>query len=365
MTRTHYFSPGPAALPDAVRTRVASELLDSFGFGVSVMEISHRSKQYAAINDKAHEIARRVLDVPDTHVLFYTPFGAQQHFCLLLPHLSKPGESVAYTDTGVWAHIATTEAQGSGRNVHVVYNGGPEYVSLGTTEAWTIAQDTKFLHVTVNNTVYGTEYPRIPQGLGVDLVLDMTSSIASRNDIPWKETALIYASAQKNFGIAGCSLVIVRKDVLERMRETTKANKLGNALSYPAFFDAKSILNTPPCFSIYVAACYFEWIEAQGGVKEMESRALAKAGLVYGEVDKGFYVGRANSECRSRHNFVFRLPTAELDDAFVAAAAKQGHMEIKGYRTTGGIRASMYNGVEVASAEAFAAFMDEFRRKNG
>lgn len=363
---THYFSPGPAALPAPVRERVARELLDTFGMGVSILEISHRSKQYDEVNARAHAAARRVLRVPDTHEILYTPFGAQQHFCLLLQHLSVPGETVAYTDTGVWAHIACTEANNSGRKVTMAYDGRPDYVDLSDPRGWDIPKEAKYLHLTVNNTVYGTEYPTLPAGLGVDLVLDMTSSLAARDDIPWADTAVVYASAQKNFGIAGCSLVIVRKDALERMRSTTKANALGNALSYPAFFDAKSILNTPPCFPIYVAACYFEWMESEGGVAEMERRALAKAELVYDAVDEGgFYKGRAGKAWRSRHNFVFSLPTAELDARFIAEGQARGLLEIKGYRTTGGIRCSMYNGVSMESARAFAAFLADFRRAHG
>lgn len=365
MTTSHYFSPGPAALPVPVREHLARELLDTFGMGVSILEISHRSKQYEEVNARAHAAARRLLAVPDSHELLYTPFGAQQHFCLLLPQLTRPGDTVAYTDTGVWAHIAVAEAQASGRNVAVVFDGQPDYRSLGTPSEWSIPREAKFLHLTVNNTVYGTEYARIPSGLGVDLVLDMTSSLAARADIPWPETALIYASAQKNFGIAGCSLVIVRKDVLEASRRIAKENRLGNALTYAAFFDAKSILNTPPCFPIHVAGRYFEWMEAEGGLAEMERRALAKAALVYGEVDRGFYVGRPEKAHRSRHNFVFSLPTPELDALFVAEAAKEGLLEIKGYRTTGGIRCSMYNGVSMESARAFARFMDAFRAKHG
>lgn len=365
MKNIHYFSPGPAVLPVPVREQLARDLLDTFGMGVSILEISHRSKQYEEVNARAHSAARRMLQVPDSHEVLFTPFGAQQHFCLLLQQLSVPGDTVAYTDTGVWAHIAVKEAQASGRRVELVFDGQPGYTSLGSPSEWKIPRESKFLHLTVNNTVYGTEYARIPSGLGVDLVLDMTSSLAARNDIPWAETALIYASAQKNFGIAGCSLVVVRKDVLDASRQYVKTNRLGNALSYAAFFDAKSILNTPPCFSIHVAGRYFEWMESEGGVAEMERRALQKAALVYDQVDRGFYVGRPEKPYRSRHNFVFALPTPELDALFIAEAAKEGIVEIKGYRTTGGIRCSMYNGVSLESAKVFASFMDSFRRKHG
>ena len=362
---THYFSPGPAALPRQVRDRIASELLDTFGFGVSILEISHRSKQYDEVHTRALASTRRLLRVPDTHEILFTPFGAQQHFCLLLQQLTLPGDVVAYTDTGVWAHIAVAEALASGRTVDVVYDGQPDYTSLGSPAEWKINPAAKFLHLTVNNTVYGTEYARIPTGLGVDLVLDMTSSLAARSDVPWPETALVYASAQKNFGIAGCSVVIIRRDVLETSRAIAKTNRLGNALTYAAYADAKSILNTPPCFPIFVAGRYLEWMEAEGGLDVMEKRALDKARLVYTQVDSGFYAGRPRKQDRSRHNFVFALPTPELDAAFISEAGKEGLLEIKGYRTTGGIRCSIYNGVSLESAHAFAHFMDSFRKRRG
>ena len=365
--QAHYFSPGPSALPNEVKNRVHNEMLNPFGIGVSILEVSHRSAQYEEVNNWAHETARRVLQVPESHELFFTPFGAQQHFCLLIQHLSLPGDTVAYGDTGHWAHAAVVEAQRSGRTVLLPFDGSPAYTGLGSCDQYKLPSEAqvKYLHLTVNNTVYGTEYKKIPNHLGTDLLLDMTSSLAARTDIPWSQCAVVYASAQKNFGIAGCSVVVVRKDVLANMRETVKKNKLGNALSYPSFFDAKSALNTPPCFAIWVSACYLEWIGSVGGVQEMEKRALAKASLVYDNIDGHFYKGRCLPEFRSRHNFVFSLQTAELDEKFQADAAKEGILEIRGYKSTGGLRCSMYNGVSMNSAKVFAEFMQNFRNKNG
>ena len=357
----HYFSPGPATLPAPVVKRVLAETADTFGIGVSILEISHRSAQYSELSERALSQCRKVLQIPPTHEVLITPFGAQQHFCLLPQNFSLPGDTIAYADTGVWAHIAVGEAERSGREVVVGYDGKPDYTSLGDPQKYALGKNTRYLHLTVNNTVYGTEYPQIPRGLGVDLILDMTSSLAARNDIPWDETACIYASAQKNFGIAGCSLLIVRKDILDQSRKFTTANKLGNALSYHAFFDAKSALNTPPCFAIFVLGLYMDWIESEGGVAEMERRALAKAKLVYDEVDGSFYLGRAQKEHRSRHNFVFKLQNPEADADFVKTAAKKGLLEVKGYRTTGGIRCSMYNGVSLESATAFRDFMRDYK----
>lgn len=362
---THYFSPGPATLPAAVRELVRHELLDTFGIGVSVMEISHRSKQYEALNDETLRLARDVFEVPSSHKLLFTPFGAQQHFSLLLNHLSLPGDIVAYTETGVWAHLATADAKAAQRNVAVVYDGGPTLNSLGQPMQWNIPETSKYLHITVNNTVEGTEYADLNFPGKVPLVLDMTSAIAARRDIPWDRTALIYASAQKNFGIAGCSVVIIRDDLFETARETAKKNNLGNALNYCSIFDAKSILNTPPVFPIYVANRYLHWMKSVGGVETMEKWARERSRLVYGEIDGHFYKAHAVESNRSRHNFVFKLPNPELDALFIAEAQKEGILEVKGYRTLGGIRASMYNGISLESAQFFAQFMRHFKVKNG
>lgn len=362
---THYFSPGPATLPAAVRELVKHELLDTFGIGVSVMEISHRSKQYEALNEETLRLAREVFEVPATHKLLFTPFGAQQHFSLVLNHLSVPGNTVAYTETGVWAHLATVDAQAAQRNVAVVYDGAPTLKSLGEPSEWHIPHEAKYLHLTVNNTVEGTEYESLQFPGKVPLVLDMTSALASRRDIPWDRTALIYASAQKNFGIAGCSVVIIHNDIFEQARATAKINNLGNALNYCSIYDAKSVLNTPPVFPIYVSNRYLHWMKSVGGIETMEKWALERARLVYSEIDGGFYQGHAVEKNRSRHNFVFKLPTAELDSLFVAEAQKEGILEVKGYRTLGGIRASMYNGISIESAQFFAQFMRHFKAKHG
>ncbi len=362
----HYFSPGPASLPEAVRMQIKDELLDTFGIGVSVMEISHRSKQYEQLNEETQDLARKVFQVPNSHSVLFSPCGAQQHFSLIPQHLSAPGEEIAYTDTGVWAHLACEEAYAMPRKINLVFDGRTnDYVSLGNPDEWSIPKNSKYIHITVNNTVYGTEYSKIPTFGNIPLVLDMTSSLSGRTDIPWKSTAIVYASAQKNFGIAGVSVIIMRNDLLEKSREITKLNHLGKALSYHAIFDAKSALNTPPVFSIFAMNRTLKWIDQSGGTPTMEKWSLEKAKMVYSEIDSGLYIGRTNKEYRSRHNFVFKLPNKAQDNHFIEEATKQNILEIKGYRSVGGIRASMYNGVSVESASVFADFMKEYRKKYG
>lgn len=358
----HYLSPGPSRLPDPVRSRIHRELLDTFGIGVSILEISHRSEQYTALSEATLDIMTRVLGVPSTHALLLTPFGAQQHFSLLIHHLSEPGDTISYAETGVWSSLAVRDARASGREVDLVYSGAPDFRSLGDPERYELAPRSKFLHLTVNNTVYGTEYPVIPRHLEVPLVLDMTSSLAARTDIPWPQVGLIYASAQKNFGVAGVSVVIVRRDLLDASSRCTRRAPLGDALCYSSIYAKRSALNTPPVFPIFAAHRMFEWMEEQGGVAEMERLSLAKSRVVYDEIDGSFYRGLAQVSQRSRHNITFTLPSEELTALFVREAAQVGILEIKGYRGVGGIRASLYNGVALESAKVLAGFMREFRK---
>ena len=362
---THYFSPGPASLPPEVKNRIHKELLDTFRIGVSVLEISHRSPQYGALNDDTLALCREVFQVPKTHSILLSVCGAQQHFSLIPLHLSLPGETIAYAKTGNWAQFACDEAIKYNRDFQLVYDGSPTYQSLGDFKKWKIPKKAKYLHLTINNTVYGTEYAHIPTYGNTPLVLDMTSSLAARTDIPWDQTGLIYASAQKNFGIAGVSVVIMRNDVLEESRSISKQNKVGKAFCYPKVFDTNSILNTPPVFAVYCLNRTLKWIKKIGGVKEMEKRAIEKARLVYSVMDKysDFYLPYVDVKDRSRHNFVFKMETQKREKHFIHEALKENIREIKGYHTTGGIRASMYNGVSVRSAKVFAQFMEYYKSK--
>lgn len=357
----YYFSPGPAALPKPVKERIHRELLDTFGIGVSILEISHRSRFYEDLNEHTLALIRSVFQVPQTHEVLMSVCGAQQHFSLLIQHLSKIGDPVAYTDTGIWAHLACQEALQSGRRVHTVYDGGPAYTHLGDPAQWVVPAGCKFIHLTVNNTVYGTEYSKIPTFGEVPLVLDMTSSLGARQDIPWAQTGLVYASAQKNFGIAGVSVVIIRKDLLEQSKSITSDDHVGRALTYGAIASARSVLNTPPVFAIFAMNRMLQWIEEQGGVAQMELLAKEKAKLIYQHFDGDFYKGRAHAADRSRHNFVFHLPTPEQDEHFIATALQNHLQEIRGYKVVGGLRVSMYNGVSLEAANAMSRFMLDYK----
>jgi phosphoserine aminotransferase len=340
-------------------------MLDTFGIGVSILEISHRSQAYVDLSEQTLSLMEKVLGVPSSHALVLTPFGAQQHFSLLIHHLSAPKDVISYAETGVWSALAVRDARASGRTVDLVYSGKPGFQHLGNPKDYLLSSESRYLHLTINNTVYGTEYPTIPDFFEAPLVLDMTSSLAARTDLPWPKIGLIYASSQKNFGIAGLSVVIVRKDLLEAASQFTAHAPLGDALCYHCIHSKRSALNTPPVFPIFVANRMFQWMEEQGGVQAMERIAHAKSKLIYQEIDGVFYRGLAAVEHRSRHNITFDLPSEALCEAFIAAAAKQGILEIRGYRGVGGIRASLYNGVSMDSASALANVMREFRQKFG
>lgn len=358
----HYLSPGPSQLPRDVKKQIHDELIDTFGIGVSVMEVSHRSSEFTALSEETLALINRVLGVPDTHALLLTPMGAQHHFSLLISHLSAPGETISYVRSGVWSNLAIADAKHSGRNLELIFDGeDSNFSTLGDPENYQVAKGSKYLHLTVNNTVYGTQYQKIPTHLEVPLLLDMTSSLSARTDIPWPQTGVVYASAQKNFGISGLSVVIIRKDLLEESKAYCRRNHLGAALSYSSVFEKRSVLNTPPVFPIYVTNRYFKWIEAQGGVAEMEARARANAREIYQEIDGEFYKGNAQPEFRSQHNFVFHLKNEELVEALIAEAAQRNILEVKGYRSVGGIRASLYNGVDRSAAKEFADLLREFR----
>lgn len=361
----HYLAPGPSRLPPDLLREIRDEMIDTFGIGVSVLEIAARSVQYESLSEETILLARRVLGVPHTHEILLSPQGAQQHFSLLVHHLSRSADVVAYADTCLWASLALSEARDLRPATAVVFSGAPSYSSLGDGSAWTVPTEAKYLHLTVNNTAYGTEIKEWPASGDVPLVLDMTSSIAARTDVPWDRVDMIYASAQKNLGVAGASVVIMRAEKMNEARRRAAENGVGRALNYVEIFGQKSIFNTPPVFAIFVLNRMLRWIEREGGVPEMERRALDRSRRVYEALDAGLYRPRADRDCRSRHNFVFDLRNESDTDRFLLESTKAGLLEIKGHRRVGGIRCSLYNGHGDDSAKALVDFLNEYRRTYG
>jgi len=358
--RIHNFNAGPAALPLSVLEEVKSELLDFHGSGMSILEISHRSKPFEEVLDDASSRIKRLLKLDDRFHVLFLQGGASMQFCMVPMNLEVTGKPLAYTDTGAWSTKAIKEAKIQEKDVRVVassedreYTYIPKEVKLDF--------DASYLHITSNNTIRGTQWHRFPDAGSVPLVSDMSSDIFSRAFDP-APFGLIYAGAQKNAGPAGVTLVIIRNDVLARVPD-----HLPTMLKYRTFADKKSMFNTPPCFSIYVVQLVAKWLEETiGGIEKMEEINRRKAGLVYDCLDgQDFYRGTASSDSRSYMNITFRLPTPELEQKFIAEALAAGLGGLKGHRSVGGCRASLYNATTIGAVEALVDFMKEFARRNG
>ena len=355
--RAHNFSAGPSALPLDVLLDVRDELPVYGDLGASLLEVSHRSAAYAAVDASAKATLRRLLAVPDGwHVLFLGG-GATLQFHQVPLNFLPPGGSADYVNTGVWSTKAIKEARRIGR-VNVAASSedrGFSYVPDPAT--WRTDPAAAYLHFTSNNTIYGTEFPATPR-VAAPLVCDASSDFLSR-PLDLGAYGLVYAGAQKNLGPAGVTVVLVEDGFLARR----------NA-DLPALLDygnhTGDLFNTPPVFAVVVVEKVLRWIERQGGVAAMDAAADRKARALYARIDRtDFYRGTAEPASRSRMNVLFRLPSEALEATFVAEAAGAGLIGLKGHRTTGGLRASLYNAVSEASAAALVAFMDDFERRHG
>jgi phosphoserine aminotransferase len=358
--RVYNFNPGPAALPLEVLQQAQSEMLDFKGTGMSVMEISHRSKEFEAVIQTAEADLRDLLGIPTTYKVLFLQGGASLQFAMLPMNLRPAGASADYIVTGTWSKTAIKEAQklGTARAAANTEASGfkelPSKLDLDPKAA--------YLHFTSNETIHGIEYFNEPTPpAGVPLVCDASSDFISR-PIDISKYALIYAGAQKNAGPAGVVVVIARDDMLER----TPAN-LPVMLDYKALAASGSLHNTPPCFAIYIVGLVFQWAKKLGGLKEVEKINRRKADVIYKAIDDsgGFYRGHAKPEARSIMNIPFRLPSEELEETFAKEANKNDLIGLKGHRSVGGMRASIYNAMTVQGAEELAKFMKEFQKKNG
>ncbi len=358
--RVYNFNPGPAALPLPVLEEIQAQLIDFQGSGMSILESSHRGKVFEAVLDDAVVRIKRLLKLDDRFHVLFLQGGASMQFCMVPMNLSLPGKPVDYTDTGTWASKAVKEAQLLEKDVRVVASSADRAYTYIPEEV-PVDADAAYLHITSNNTIRGTQWRRFPDAGGVPIVCDMSSDIFSRAFDP-APFGLIYAGAQKNAGPAGVTLVIVRDDMLARTPE-----KLPSMLKYTTYSGKKSMYNTPPCFAIYVVQLVAKWIEETvGGIEKMETANRRKGELLYGYLDsQDFYKGTAVPNSRSLMNVTFRLPTPELEQEFIAQALSEGLAGLKGHRSVGGCRASIYNAVPYAAVEALVGFMKEFRNKKG
>lgn len=360
MARVFNFSAGPAILPEAVLREAQADLVDYKGSGMSIMEMSHRGKEYEAVHNEAIANLKRLMGLGDDHSILFQTGGASAQFALVPMNLLGPGQTADYINAGSWGAKAVKEAKNVG-TVNVAADTSKEKPSrMPKASELKLTPGAAYLHLTTNETIEGTQLKTIPQ-VDAPIVADMSSDILSR-PLDFAKFGLIYAGAQKNIGPAGVTLVAIRKDLVER-----GSDKIPSIFRYKTHVADNSLHNTPPCFAIYIVALITRWIDAQGGLAALAKINAGKAALLYAAIDGsgGYYRGTAAKEDRSDMNVTYRLPSEALEEKFVKEASAHGLKGLKGHRSVGGIRASIYNAFPRAGVEALVAFMHEFQAKNG
>ena len=361
MTRAFNFSAGPATLPEAVLRQAQEEMLDWHGAGASIVEMSHRGPEFMQVAAEAEADLRRLLDIPEDYAVLFLPGGATTQQALIPLNIARAGQRADYVLSGHWGKTAVKQASPY-VDVHVAASseaGG--FRDVPPASQWQLSPEAAYVHVTANETIHGVEFRDLPDTGSVPLVADFSSSIASE-PLDVRRYGVIYAGAQKNLGPVGIAVVIVRRELLERAGQPR-----ADIFDYRSHAARDSMLNTPPTWNWYLAGLMFKWMLAEGGVAEFARRNAAKAACVYAAIDAsgGFYRNEVAVAARSRMNIPFFLPSAELDARFVAEAKAAGLLALKGHKAVGGIRASLYNAMPLAGAEALVAFMAEFQRRNG
>jgi phosphoserine aminotransferase len=359
-TRIHNFSAGPAVLPLEVLEQVQQDLLSLPGVGMSVLEISHRSKPFDDIIEGCEADIRKLASIPsDYHVLFLQG-GASLQFSMVPMNLLPPGGSADYIVTGVWSERAVKEAKRVGAVKIAGSTEADKFTRVPKQQELTLDPQAAYVHMTTNNTIFGTQWHETPDTGSVPLVADTSSDMFSR-PIAIRKFGLIYAGAQKNLAPAGATVVIVRDDLLKRA-----PSSLATMLQYSVHAENKSMYNTPPVFAIYVMRLVMAWLVKSGGLEAIEKVNIRKANKLYAAIDRtGFYRGHAAPDSRSRMNVTFRLPSEELEKKFIKESTAAGLDGLKGHRSVGGLRASIYNAFPEAGVDALVDFMQEFERKNG
>jgi phosphoserine aminotransferase len=355
------FSAGPAVLPKEVLQQAQAELVDWRGSGMSVMEMSHRGKEYMGIHAQAEADLRELMGIPANYKVLFLQGGAHLQFSMIPLNLMRGKLSADYVNTGEWSKKAMAEAKKFIQVNEVVSNTDKNCTYVPDFKNWKLDKNAAYVHYTTNETIGGVEFNWLPDTGKVPLVADMSSNILSRPyDV--SKFGLIYAGAQKNIGPAGVALVIVREDLLGHADP-----RLPTMLDYKIHADNDSMYNTPPTYGIYMSGLVFQWLKKNGGVAAMERVNIAKAELLYKTIDasNGFYVCPVAKADRSRMNVPFRTRDAALDAEFVKQAEARGLLQLKGHRLTGGMRASIYNAMSLAGVQALADFMDEFAQRKG
>jgi len=360
MERVYNFSPGPGTMPEAVLLKAQHELLNYNGLGLSVMEMSHRSKEFIAIAEKTQSDLRALLNVPENYHVLFLAGGARSQFSMVPLNLLNQKTKAGYVHTGHWSGLAWEEAKRYGDAPLVASGRESDFCDFPDPATWQYDSSMAYVHYCMNETIKGVEYFKDDIDCGVPMVCDMSSNILSR-PVDVSKYGLIYACAQKNMGTAGITLVIVRDDLV------------GHALPFtPGMFDYanqvknESMYNTPPTYPWYLSGLVLNWVQEQGGLAEMERRAILRSSLLYDAIDSSdFYVNKVAKQARSRMNVSFFTPNADLDDRFQAEAGKLGLWQLKGHKISGGMRASLYNAMPVEGVKALIAFMQDFEKRNG
>jgi phosphoserine aminotransferase len=361
-SRIHNFAAGPAVLPQVVLEKVQAELLDFAGTGMSVMEMSHRSAAFEGIIGEAEADLRTLAGITADHAVLFLQGGASLQFAMIPMNLRAVGASADYVLTGHWSKAALKEAEKLGAVRVAGSTEGTKFDRVPSAADLDCDPQAAYLHYTSNNTIFGTEWKGEPvPPPGVPLVRDASSDVLSR-PLDIARYGLLYAGAQKNLGPAGVTIVVVRRDLLGRVPANLPA-----LLDYRLLAENKSLYNTPPTFSVYVVGLVLKWILGLGGLAAVERRNAEKADLLYRAIDEsgGFYRGHAQADSRSAMNVTFKLPSEELDKAFAKQSTAAGLDGLKGHRSVGGLRASLYNALPKEAVLALVSFMAEFRRKNG
>lgn len=357
MKRAYNFNAGPAALPEEVLNKAQSEWLNFNDSGMAVMELSHRSKEYDMIHDKAILLLRKLMSIPDDYEVLFLQGGASLQFSMIPMNILPKNKVGHYVLTGSWSEKALQEAKKLGATSVFATGKENKYKEIPNLESITLNDDAAYLHITSNNTIYGTQWQQFPEVVNGPLIADMSSDILSK-PIDVNKFGLIYAGAQKNLGPSGVTVVIIRKDLL-----TKSDASLPTMLNYQTHVESNSLYNTPPTLAIYLLSLVLEWVDSHGGVSKIEELNKEKAKILYDAIDQsnGFYQGHAESNSRSLMNVTFTLQSEEATKAFLSQAKELGFIGLAGHRSVGGCRASIYNAVPIEHVVKLVEFMKSFQ----
>jgi phosphoserine aminotransferase len=360
MTRAFNFSAGPAVLPEEVLQQAREEMLDWQGSGMSVMEMSHRGKQFSSIAQQAEADLRELMAIPGNYKVLFVQGGASSQFAMVPMNLLRGKKTADYLNTGSWSKKAIAEAKRFCEVNLAASSEADKFTNVPPQDSWNLNQDAAYLHYTPNETIQGVEFPLIPESGDAPLVADMSSTILSR-PIDVSKFGVIYAGAQKNIGPAGLTVVIVREDLIGEPVAGTPA-----MFKYGTQADSGSMYNTPPTYAWYVAGLVFKWLKRNGGLEAMAQRNKEKAGALYAAIDQSsFYSNPVARDCRSWMNVPFTLADSNLDADFLKQAGAAGLLTLKGHRSVGGMRASIYNAMPEEGVTALIEFMADFERRHG